>query len=48
VWAELGQRDAAAADLQTYLEQRPGADDAGAIGERLADLRRAASTPRLQ
>jgi len=34
-------------ELQAYLEQRTGADDAGAIGERLADLRRAAGTPRL-
>jgi regulator of sirC expression with transglutaminase-like and TPR domain len=47
VWAEVGDRDAAAAELQAYLEQRTGADDAGAIGERLADLRRAAGTPRL-
>lgn len=47
VWAEVGERDAAAAELQAYLEQRTGADDAGAIGERLADLRRAAGTPRL-
>jgi len=47
VWAEVGEHDAAAAELQAYLEQRTGADDAGAIGERLADLRRAAGTPRL-
>jgi regulator of sirC expression with transglutaminase-like and TPR domain len=46
-WAELGERDIAATELQTYLEQQPGADDAGAIGERLAELRRAAGTPRL-
>ena len=38
VWAELNDRDAAAADLQAYLDRRPDADDARAIGERLAEL----------
>jgi regulator of sirC expression with transglutaminase-like and TPR domain len=47
VRAELGDRDAALADLQTYLLHRPDADDARAIGARVADLRRAAGTPRL-
>jgi regulator of sirC expression with transglutaminase-like and TPR domain len=45
-WAELDQRAAAADDLQAYLEHRPEADDARAIAERLAELRRAGS-PRL-
>ena len=38
VWAELNDRDAAVADLQAYLDRRPDADDARAIGERLAEL----------
>jgi len=42
--AALGQRDAALADLGTYLEQRPDADDAPALRRRLTELRGA---PRL-
>ena len=38
-WAELGDRQAAAADLQAYLEQQPDAVDADAIGQRLGELR---------
>jgi regulator of sirC expression with transglutaminase-like and TPR domain len=38
VFAELGHRDAAVADLKTYLERRPDADDAHALTERLAEL----------
>jgi regulator of sirC expression with transglutaminase-like and TPR domain len=40
-YAELGCNAEAAEDLATYLDQRPTADDASAIGERLAGLRRA-------
>jgi regulator of sirC expression with transglutaminase-like and TPR domain len=39
VLAELGERNAAADDLQVYLEHRPDADDARALKERLAQLR---------
>jgi regulator of sirC expression with transglutaminase-like and TPR domain len=38
--AALGQDHAAVADLALYLEQRPDAEDAEALRERLADLRR--------
>ena len=41
-WAELGRPAEAAADLAAYLAGRPGADDAAALGERLAELRGAA------
>jgi len=46
VLAELGDHAAAAADLSAYLEQHSAADDAGALRERLAELRRA-GRPRL-
>ncbi|MES2956537.1 MAG: tetratricopeptide repeat protein [Pseudomonadota bacterium] len=46
VRAELGEHQAAADDLQMYLDRRPDADDARAIAERLAELRSARS-PRL-
>jgi regulator of sirC expression with transglutaminase-like and TPR domain len=46
VLAELGDHAAAAADLSAYLERHPVADDAGALRERLAELRRA-GRPRL-
>jgi regulator of sirC expression with transglutaminase-like and TPR domain len=36
--AAMGRRDAAAADLGAYLEQRPDADDVPAVRQRLADL----------
>lgn len=39
-WAELGRYGEAAADLEAYLADRPGADDAAALRERLAELRR--------
>ncbi len=39
VLAELDHRAAAIDDLQAYLVHRPDADDARAIGERLAELR---------
>ena len=45
-WAELGRADAAAADLDAYLGQRPDAEDAPALAERARELRRAGS-PRL-
>jgi regulator of sirC expression with transglutaminase-like and TPR domain len=45
-WAELGRADAAAADLDAYLSQRPDAEDAPALAERARELRRAGS-PRL-
>ena len=45
VCAELNQRDAAVADLQAYLDRRPDADDAHAIGERLAELGGRGSAP---
>ena len=38
-FAELGQTDAAATDLAHYLAQCPDADDHGALGERLQELR---------
>jgi len=41
VLAELGEHGAAADDLQVYLEHRPDAEDAHALGERLAELRSA-------
>ncbi len=44
--AELGADDLAAADLATYLDHCGDADDAPALRERLAELRRA-GTPRL-
>lgn len=47
VLAELQRHGAAAEDLQVYLDHRPEADDAHAVRERLADLRRA-TRPRLQ
>ena len=40
VWAELGRPDAAADDLAAYLAARPQAEDAPALRERLAELRR--------
>jgi regulator of sirC expression with transglutaminase-like and TPR domain len=46
VLAELGDHAAAAADLSAYLERHSAADDAGALRERLAELRRA-GRPRL-
>lgn len=46
VLAELGDHAAAAADLSAYLERHPAADDAGALRERLVELRRA-GRPRL-
>jgi regulator of sirC expression with transglutaminase-like and TPR domain len=46
VLAELGDHAAAAADLGAYLERHSAADDAGALRERLAELRRA-GRPRL-
>ncbi|MFO1219767.1 MAG: tetratricopeptide repeat protein [Burkholderiaceae bacterium] len=46
VRAELGQIDAAIGDLETYLRERPSADDAREMGERLTALRRQ-GTPRL-
>ena len=39
VLAEMNHRAAAAEDLQAYLEHRPDASDARAIGERLVELR---------
>ena len=39
-WAELGRPLEAADDLAAYLAARPGADDAAARRERLAELRR--------
>jgi regulator of sirC expression with transglutaminase-like and TPR domain len=39
VLAELGDERAAAGDLQVYLAQRPDADDAPALTERLNELR---------
>jgi regulator of sirC expression with transglutaminase-like and TPR domain len=39
VLAELGDVAGAAADLAAYVEHCPAADDARAIGERLAQLR---------
>lgn len=45
-YAEIGARDAAAADLAAYLEHTPDAADRGAIAERLAQLRRG-GVPRL-
>ena len=39
-WAELGRPAEAADDLAAYLEQRPEADDAVALRERLVELRR--------
>ena len=38
-WAELGHSAAAAEDLAAYLSERPEADDAPALRERLAQLR---------
>ena len=40
VWAELGRPDEAATDLASYLAARPQAEDAPALRERLAELRR--------
>jgi len=39
-WAELGRPAEAADDLAAYLAARPQADDASALRERLAELRR--------
>ena len=36
--AEMGAAEAAAADIAAYLELRPGAEDAGALRRRLAEL----------
>jgi regulator of sirC expression with transglutaminase-like and TPR domain len=41
VRAELGQTEAAAADLAVYLEHQPNATDAPALADRLAELHRA-------
>ena len=38
-WAELGERHAAALDLEAYIAHRPEAVDARAIGARLDELR---------
>ena len=38
-WAELGERHAAAVDLEAYIAHRPEAVDARAIGVRLDELR---------
>jgi regulator of sirC expression with transglutaminase-like and TPR domain len=46
VLAELGLHDAAAADLERYLDQRGDAEDAPGLRERLHELRRSGS-PRL-
>ena len=46
VLAELGDIAAAATDLHAYLVSRPGAEDAHALGERLAEWQRAGG-PRL-
>ena len=46
VWAELGRPTDAVADLQAYVDQNPGADDAAAMRERLRELRRL-DAPRL-
>ena len=46
VWSELGRPAEAADDLTAYLLARPGAVDAPALRERLAELRRG-SAPRL-
>lgn len=45
-WAELGRPTEAADDLAAYLAARPAADDAAALRERLAELRRGGA-PRL-
>jgi regulator of sirC expression with transglutaminase-like and TPR domain len=47
VLAELGHREAAVTDLKAYLEQRPDADDAHALAERLAELHHADPPSRL-
>jgi len=39
VLAELGRPDAAALDIETYLEHCGDAEDAAAVRVRLADLR---------
>lgn len=46
VWAELGRPAEAAEDLAAYLAERPRADDAAALRERLVELRRGGA-PRL-
>jgi regulator of sirC expression with transglutaminase-like and TPR domain len=45
VRAELGEDHAAAEDLQAYLEHRPEAEDARALGDRLTELRGAGRPP---
>lgn len=45
-WAELGQADKAAEDFESYLRDRPDADDSTAMAEQLARLRRG-QQPRL-
>jgi regulator of sirC expression with transglutaminase-like and TPR domain len=47
VLAELGQRDAAVADLKAYLEHRPDAEDAHALAERLVEMHHTDPPPRL-
>jgi regulator of sirC expression with transglutaminase-like and TPR domain len=47
VWAELGHREEAAADLRAYLEHRPDADDAHALAERLLEMHHTDPPPRL-
>ncbi|MEK8050192.1 tetratricopeptide repeat protein [Ideonella sp. DXS22W] len=39
-WAELGRHGEAMADLEAYLAVAPAADDAGALRQRLAEMRR--------
>jgi len=47
VLAELGEHSAAVDDLQVYLDHRPDAEDAHALGNRLSELR-ACGPPPLQ
>jgi regulator of sirC expression with transglutaminase-like and TPR domain len=47
VWAELGHRQAAVADLNAYLEHRPNAEDAHALAERLLEMHHTDLPPRL-
>lgn len=46
LWAALGRPGDAVADLQAYVDARPQAEDAQAIGDRLRELRRQ-DAPRL-
>jgi regulator of sirC expression with transglutaminase-like and TPR domain len=47
VLAELGQRDAAVADLKAYLLHRPDAEDAPALAARLVEMHHTDRPPRL-